>query len=562
MTTLAIALVRARARLQGPALGIRWSGLGLFWLAAIAVAAGVVVPLVYVGVRALEGGSAVWLRLWSSQIPLLLANTLTLVFVTTLGTIAAGVLLAWLVERCDLPGRATWRWLLALPLGVPPYVGALAYLVLLRPRSDLQILLARWLNTPPAELPWPDLFSLGGTALVLGLFTYPHVYLLVAAALRTANQTFEEAATLAGGGRWQAFWRVTLPLLRPSIGAGALLVALYVLADFGAVALLRYRTFTYAIYAQFTGQIDRSGAAALSVVLIVIAALLLAGEARAYQQARFHQVGASWRPPRPVALGRWRWPAFAFAALVVALALVLPLAVLAGLTWQGLADPTVVDRVWARGQENLWGYLGNTVVLAALAATLAVAVALPAAYLVVFQPGRASRALFMLGQVGYALPGVVVALSLVLLFNRWLPALYGTVPLLIVAYLVRFLPQAFQSNEAAFRSLQPALGDAARLLGRGPLRALGDVVLPLAAPGLAAGWALVWLTVLKELPATLLLRPPGFDTLAVRVWIAASDAVYTQAAPYALVLVASALLPLAILLTRSRLGIEHALGDL
>ncbi len=509
------------------------------------------VPLGYVALRAAEGDPELWLRLWTGPAPALLANTLVLALAVALGTIILGTGLAWLVERTDLPGRSIWRWLLALPLGMPPYVTAVCYLTLLRPRG----LLERWLvaneMVEPGSLPLQWIYGLSGAALVLIFCTYPYVYLLVGAALRQSSQHFDELARVSGLNPWARFWQVTLPLLRPSIGAGALLAVLYTLADFGVVALLRYQTFSVAIYTQFTGRLDRSGAAILSLPLIALTMLVLASENWISRRVNRTQVGRSWRPIRPQDLGRWRTGALFLALIVCSLALLLPVSLLVMWTLQGMLDESDLTRIWGASRNAIWGAAWNSLWTAGVAASLATLLALPPALLATRVPGGASRFLALLCQSGYALPGVVVALSMVLLVNRSMPWLAGTTMGLLAAYVVRFLPQALQAAHAAAAVIAPGMEEAARTLGRRPLAALWQITLPLMAPGLASGWAMVFLTSLKELPATLLLRPAGFDTLPVRIWIPSSEAVYTEAAPAALLLSVCALLPLALLLRRN-----------
>ena len=523
---------------------------GVVWVAAAGTALLAAVAPGYVAVRAVEGDPALWHRLWSGSAPALLANTLLLALVVALGTAALGTVLAWLVERTDLLGRALWRELLALPLGMPPYVGATCYITLLRPRG----LLERWLAglglVEPGTLPLQRIYGLGGAALLLILYTYPYVYLLTAAALRQGSHHFDELARISGIGPWARFRRVTLRFLRPSIGAGALLAILYTLADLGVVALLRYQTFSVAIYAQFTGQIDRASAAILSLPLIALTLLVLAGEARLAQRTSIVQVGRSWRPVRPTRLGRWRSAALALVALVCGAALVLPLGLLGLWTVQALLDQSHLARVWGSNRAAIWPAAWNSLWTASVAASVATLLALAPGLLLARTRSWGGRALALLCQTGYALPGVVVALSLVLLVNRALPWLTGTIAPLLAAYVLRFLPQALQAVHASALALAPGLEEAARTLGHRPLAVLWRVTLPLMAPGLTSAWALVFLTSMKELPATLLLRPAGFDTLPVRIWIPASQAVYTEAAPAALLLSLCALLPLALLLAR------------
>jgi iron(III) transport system permease protein len=524
-------------------LHIPWLG-----LAAGLVALLMAIPLVYLFLRAAGADEMAWQRLLQARMGRLLGNTLALAAVVTGGATTLGLGLAWLTERTDLPARRALRLALALPLAIPAYIGGIVYLALLRPRGGLLPQALEQLLGQPAALPSP--LGFGGAAFVLILFTYPYVYLLSGAALRSLHASLEEAARTLGRTPWQAFWQVTLPALSPGVMAGALLVALDVLAEYGTVALLRYETFSSAIFVQLAGRYDRSAAAVLSSVLVGLAVALLSLELWVQGRRRFTQLESGWRPAGRVRLGRWRIPAAILAAGVVALSLALPLGVLLGWSAGSLADPETLGAVLRTGSRGFGSYVWNSLWTALLAAALAVLLSLPVALFAVRSPGRASRLAARLCQVGYAIPGVVIALSLALLVNRALPFLYATPLVVVLAYLLRHMPQAARSSQAALNQLSPGFEEAARSLGRTPIQALSQVTLPLIAPGLLAGGALVFLTSLKELPATLMLRPPGFETLAVRVWVWAADGFYRQAAPAALVLILAAALPLAFLLQR------------
>lgn len=522
-------------------------------LLALAVSLLATTPLVYILLRALGAEGATWGRLWNGQIPGLLGHTLLLMVTVTGFTALLAVTLAWLVERTDLPGRTVWRWLLALPIAVPAYVGALCYLIVLRPGGLLEQVAQDW-GMARGQLPLPNLYSLVGATWVIGIFTFPYLYLPAAAALRSINGTLEEAARLAGRNSLGVLRDVVLPLIAPALGAGALLVAIYTLSDFGTVALLRYRTFTVAIYNQFSGQVNRDSAAILSFILIALTIPLLSSEA--WFNQRRSTTSPTWKPRPVLALGRWRWLALLLVALVALAALGLPLLVLGGYTIQGLLFPTAVDDLWGAGGDQLWRHGLNSLLVAGLAATLAVALALAPVYLALRHPNWLTRWLLLLSKTGYVLPGVIAGLSLIMIFNQWLPVLYGTVAVLVIGFAARFLPQAAALNEAAIKTVSPTLEQAARVMGRSSWQTFWAVTLPIAAPGLLASWALVFLTAMKELPTAILLRPPGFDTLAVRVWAAASESVYTQAAPPAFLLISLTLVVLGVLFRRGRFGLD------
>ncbi len=508
---------------------------------ASAVVAGLVLlPLIYLLLRAAAAPPAAWQQLFQPRTLAILLNSAVLTVTVTAASIALAVPLAWLLVRSDLPGRRAWTVLLILPLVVPSYVGAFSLLAMFGPRGILQ----GWLAPLGVER-LPEIYGLPGAWLTLTLFTYPYVLLTVRAGWRRLDASLEEAAHSLGHGSRRVFWRVTLPHLRPSIAAGGLLVALYTLSDFGAVSLLRANVFTQAIYTQYRSSFDRSYAALLSLVLVAATLAILWAEQRARGQARTSRAhGSSGRPLRTIALGRWRWPALALTGSVALLALALPIGVM--LDWLALG--------LQRGET--WPGLGraalNSFSAAGLAAGVTVLAGLPIAVLAARYHTRLARGLERASYVGFGLPGVVVGLSLVYFGATYAPWLYQTLALLVFAYAVRFLPEAMGSARSALVQVSPRLEEAARGLGLSPLRAWLRVTLPLARPGILAGGALVFLTVLKELPLTLMLAPTGFATLATQIWSATAEAFYARAALPALLLLAVSSLSVATIFSQDR----------
>nr|MBA3421585.1 iron ABC transporter permease [Thermoleophilaceae bacterium] len=342
----------------------------------------------------------------------------------------------------------------------------------------------------------------------------------------------EEAARGLGRSPRAVLFGVTLPLARPALGAGALLAALYALSDFGVVSLMRFDALTRVIFQQYRTLFDRTPAAVLGLVLVALTVIVLALEVRARGRAAPRAASTASRPAARQALGRRRPAAVAFCAVVVGLALALPVGVLGLWTVRGVAGAGLSPEIVAPAVNSLTVSVG--------AGAIATVAALPVALLVVRDPRPLTRGLERLAYGANALPGVVIALALVFFAARYAGAIYGTVAVLMFAYLVRFLPQALSGARTALVAVNPQLEEAARALGRGPRSAFATVTLPLAAPGLLAGAAIVFLSTMKELPATLLLRPIGFDTLATEVWTATSVSAYSRAAPAALVLVAVA----------------------
>jgi iron(III) transport system permease protein len=493
-------------------------------VAGVIVAAAASLPLAYLLVRAGSGGAAAWSVLGRPETVEVVARTIALVAVVTAAATAIGAALAWLVERTDLPLRRFWAVAAALPLAVPSYVAALALLAAVGPGGALSQAL-------PGSLRAFDITGFPGAALALTLSTYPYVYLLGAAALRRADPALEEAARGLGRSRLAVLREVTLPLARPALGAGALLAALYSLSDFGVVSLMRLDVLTRVIFQQYRTLFDRTPAAVLGLVLVVLTIVVLVLEARARGRSAPRAAPAGARRVAPTSLGRWRPVATAFCGLVVGLALALPLGVLA--YWIVRGGPA-----GAGVEAGIVLPAAGSLAVSLVAGAAAVLAALPIALLVVRTPRRWTRALERVAYGANALPGVVVALALVFFAARYLGALYQTLALLVFAYVVRFLPQALAGARTALAGVNPRLEEAARALGRGPRSAFAAVTVPLAAPGLLAGATIVFLSTMKELPVTLLLRPIGFETLATEVWSATSVSAYSRAAPAALLLVA------------------------
>lgn len=523
-----------------PAPGAGPSPFGLLlWSTAILTVGLLLAPLAYLVVRALGAGAEAWAILLDPRSLATLARTTALVAAVTVSACALALPLAWLTLRSDLPGRRFWSVATVLPLVVPSYVGAYLLASALGPRGILQGALEPVLGLERL----PSIYGFPGAWLALTLFTYPYPLLLIRAALQRMDPALEAASRSLGQGPWPSFRRITLPQLYPALSAAALLVALYVLRDFGAVSVMRFDSFTRVIYLHYRSAFDRQGAALLALALVGLTALLVLAERGLQGRGTYHATGGQAARPQPrVALGRWRWPAFAFCAGVTGLALVLPAAVLAGWLWRGLASGETVPGL----AEATWNaFLGSA--LAALAALL---LGLPIVLLALRRPGRASRLLERLAWSNHALPGLVVALALVAFGLRFMPWAYQSLAMLVAAYVILFLPQALGALRGSLMQIHPSLEEAARTLGRRPPSVLATITLPLAAPGMATAAALVCLTAMKELPATLILAPAGFSTLATALWSAVSEAYFARAAAPALLLILLAAIPTALLIGR------------
>ena len=500
------------------------SGRGWWVAAALVLFPGLLPPLALVG-RVV--GSGVGSLMPTSRLLELLVGTLGLTAAVTVTALSLGLSSAWLTTRTDIPLRRFWQVAAALPLVVPSYVAALVIIGAAGPGG----LLTSWLGV---EVPTP--YGFWGAWLALSLFLAPMAHLIAVPALRSIDPATEEAARGLGAGSARAFFTITLPQLRPAMVSSGLLVGLYTLSDFGAVSLLRFDTFTRAIYTLYAGQIDRRPAAALSLVLIALALLILMAERRTRTRSAYHRAHPA-RPRRPVQLSKWAKTAgTVFLAGNAILSLALPATVLMFWLWRGLAAGQATPVIW---DETL-----RSVGVAVAAAILGAAAALPVAMVTTWRRARLSTAVEDTVWSVYSLPHITVGVAVVIFALGFARPLYQTVPLLIITYVAIFLAQPMSSVQDSLRRASPALEDASRSLGQGPLRTLVRVIIPLVSPGLLVGATLVFLSVMKELPATLLIRPNEFETLAVRIWSATGEGFLTTASLASLALLVVSVVPL------------------
>lgn len=477
------------------------------------------IPFGYVVVATVTmGPTELGALLWRPRVGQLLGNTLKLLVATVLITGFLGVGAAFLVSRTDLGGRGWWHALLSAPLAVPAFVNSYSWVSL---TSEVQ--------------------SYAGAVLVVSLSYYPLVYLPVVAALSTLEAAPEEVARSLGRSRTRAFVSAALPRLLPAVLGGALLVGLHVLAEFGALELLAFPTFTTAIYGQYRSAFNSDAGTVLAGVLVTLCVLLLLLELLARGRRRLVRIGGTGRTPEPVPLGRSRPAVLLGLVGLVALALGVPLYSLGHWLVVGSSTEFPVD--------ELASALLSTLSLGVGGALLTTAVAMPIAWLVVRRRSVTSTLLERAAYTANALPGIVVALALVTVSIRAVPALYQTLPLLLVAYAILFLPRALVSVRSSLEHAPVVLDEVSRSLGQSAWSTFRRVTLPLVGPGVGAGAALVFLAISTELTATLLLSPLGTETLATKFWSNSSAVRYGAAAPYALLLILAAL-PATILLSR------------
>jgi iron(III) transport system permease protein len=508
----------------------------LLWVLAFGTVAVLMLPVVYLLIRGWDSRATLLEVLSRPSTLLTLGRTLGLALSVTLASTAIAVPLAWFTLRCDIPLRRLWIILTPMPLVIPSYIGAYLYASALGPYGLLQQYLKELLGIERL----PSIYGFWGATLTLTLLSYPYALLAVRGTLLRLDPAQEEAARSLGSNAWNAFWRVTWPLLRPSLGVGGLLVALYALRDFGAVAIMRYDTFTSVIYNQFNS-FNRSQASILALVLVALTLIFIFAEAKMQRKTDYFQnEGGGARKPQLIELGCWRWPASLFCGFIISAALLLPAAVLAYWLVRGLMAQEAISPLW----ELTW----NSLKASGLAMLVTIIAALPIAILAVRQKNRLSLLFERLTYAAYALPGVVVALALIFFGINHAQWFYQTLGMLVLGYVILFLPQAVGTIRSTLLQIHPNLEDAARNLQGSPRQVICHITLPLLRPGLISGGILVFLSTMKELPATLLLSPVGYQTLATSVWSSVIEAYFAAAAAPALLIMLSSSLPLALLL--------------
>ncbi|MCS6854408.1 MAG: iron ABC transporter permease [Elioraea sp.] len=535
------------------------------WLvAALLIAVAVASPVAAVAAGALAPAGEAWRHLAGTLLPLFVRNSVILALGVGAIVVVLGTACAWLVTTCGFPGRRLLEVALLLPLAVPGYLLAYVYTDLLDFTGPVQTWLRAAFGWSWGDYWFPEIRSVPGAIVILALANYPYVYLLARAAFLEQSVCLGEVARTLGCNRRAMFFRVALPLARPAIASGAGLALMETLADFGAVKHFAVDTFTTGIYQAWLNMGDRVAALQLAACLMGVIAGLLALERLARGRARFHNTSSKQQPLdlRPLGGGAAA-AAIAACALPVLGGFVVPAGVLlrfALTEGDPLLGPTILP------------FARNSLILAALAAALSVAAAVVLAYALRTAGGMAIRFSVRLAALGYAIPGSVIAVGVLVPFgavdnalDSWMRSLFGistglllsgTIAALVFAYVVRFLAVALSAVEAGFAKIKPSLEDAARVLGRGPGRTLLQVDLPLLRGSLLAGALLVFVDTMKELPATLIVRPFDFDTLAIRVYNLASDERLAQSSTAALLIVAVGLIPV-VILTRAMRRAGH-----
>ncbi len=528
-------------------------------LAAAAIGLLVAGPILGVAASVLRDSDGAWRHMVDTVLPVYVGNTLALGGLVAIGAGCIGVGAAWLVTMHRFPGRAAFEWALALPLAFPAYVLAYAYTALLDHPGPVQTALRAATGWGPRDHWFPEIRSLEGAALMLTLVLYPYVYLLSRAAFLQQSARALDVARTLGCGPSGAFFRVALPMARPAIATGVALALMETLADFGTVAHFGVPTFATGVYRAWFSMGDRVAAAQLSSCLLVFVLVLVALERGQRRAARFHQTGGA-----PAAAGAplrgWRaWAATALCGVPVLFGFVLPLGMLGEMSLRGghsLLGPRYLD------------FVTNSLTLAGAAALLTVGAAVVLAYAERLSPGRLTAGANRVAAMGYAIPGGVIAVGLLIplgAVDNWIAdaarerfgvrtglILTGSIVALVFAYMVRFMAVALQTVEAGFARITPTMDHAARTLGQNAGGTLIRVHAPMMKGALLTAALIVFVDVMKELPATLIMRPFDFDTLAVQAYRLASDERLTQASTPALAIVAAGLIPVLLLTAEIR----------
>jgi iron(III) transport system permease protein len=500
----------------------------------------------------------IWTHLFETVLARYISNSFALMIGVSIGVLALGVLPAWLVTAYRFPGSKVFEWALLLPLAIPAYIIAYTYTGMLDVAGPLQSNLRDAFGWSYGEYWFPEIRSLGGAIAMLSLVFYPYVYLLARAAFAGQSRSVMEAARSLGCSQRSAFFRVALPLARPAIVVGLSICLMETLADYGTVQYFGISTFTTGIYRTWNGLGSTVGAAQLAALLLGFVFILVSIESWSRKQAQFFNTGShSWPSPAVPIVGGRLFIAYLVCGVPVSLGFVVPLIQLS--IWASITSDSIMTADFA-------GYLFNSLTLAAITSAAALILALFIAYGRRLYPTQLSSAAARVLSLGYALPGTVVAIGVLVPF-AWLDnrvsafmvarfdfntglLLSGTAFILVFAYLVRFLPIAMNTVDAGLTKIRPSMDEAGRSMGLGPMTILRRVHMPIMRGSLATALLLVFVDVLKELPATLLLRPFNFNTLAIRTYELANEERLADAAGPALTIVLASLIPV-ILLSRS-----------
>nr|WP_206603202.1 iron ABC transporter permease [Leptolyngbya ohadii] len=537
-----------------------WNG----WTIAVSlIALLIATPILVVLSSVFVDARQVWQHLAETVLAGYLLNSLWLMLGVGVGVLAIGVSTAWCVTMCRFPGSRSLEWLLLLPLAVPAYLMAYVYTELLEFYGPVQMTLRGIFGwTEVGDYWFPQIRSIGGAIVLFSLVLYPYVYLMARVAFLEQSVCTLEASRSLGCSPWRSFWKVALPLARPAIVAGLALALMETLSDFGAVQYFGVNTFTVGIYRTWFGMGERIAASQLSALLLGIVLLLLFLERFSRRQTRYYQTSSRYQRSSPFVLQSWRSVlALIVCWIPVVLGFLLPAIVLLQMS---------LSNVTKNFSERFWQLAANSLLVSGITAAIGVVLALVLAYGLRLRPSPAMNLAVRSAAIGYAVPGTVIAVGVLIPLGQfdnrldaWMKATFGistglllsgTIVALVFAYLVRFLTVAFNSTESSLNRIKPNMDEASRSLGYSPTQTLLKIHAPLMGSGLITAALLVFVDVMKELPATLIVRPFNFDTLAIEVYKLASDERLAEAAAPALAIVLVGIVPVVLLSRQVRRG--------
>lgn len=496
-------------------------------------------PILYLSIRTIEATNTAWEILFSFRSLQTLGRSILLMVTVTILSGVIALPLAWITARTNLPLRKVWTILATLPLVIPSFIGAYLFDSAFGPKGLIQNLLEQ----PFGIDKLPDIHGLFGATAVLTLLSYPYLFLTIRGSINNIDPSMEESSRSLGHSAFSTFIKITLPQLKPAIIAGSLLVSLYTLSDFGAVSLMRYNTFTWTIYQQYESVIDRTASATLSLALVSTAIIILLLEQNIRGKRNYHRIGSGTsRKIAIVQLGVWKYPSLFIIGSIISVALIIPIGILIFWLIRGLSN----------GEPMIFslGITFSSLALSLITAIVTVLFSIAVSLILVRYPSRINKFLETISFTGYALPGVVVAISLVYFGANYALPLYQTNFLLVTAYIILFFPVALGSSTSSLLKIDPKLEECARNLKHNYFKVLIKITIPLMKSGLLMAASMVFLLTIKELPATLILGPIGFKTLATQVWTASSEAFFAQAAAPALCIILISILPLSIFISK------------
>ena len=496
-----------------------------------------IIPILYLLIRSLDADQQTWQWIMRPNTLFVLGRSVALTFSVTLICILISIPIGWITTHTNVPYRRFWSIVTILPLVIPSYIGAYIFISIMGPSGFITQLLA----TLGIDFKMPSLYGFVGSTFTLSFLSFPYILLTVRSALVNLDPILLDASHVLGIKKSRTLLRITIPQLRAATISGGLLVALYTLSDFGAVSLLRYKTFTWSIYAQYEASFDRHTAALMSLVLFSVAMTIIVIFSAARNRAVYYRSSSGSKRPNTIFnLGKMKWLAFAFCGLVFVVSIVTPVFVLSTWLVKGVLNGERLD--------NLFTMSMNSIALALATSVLVVLISIPVSYLATRHRGIFSQAIEKLCFTGFALPSIAVALALVFVGAQIGRPLYQSLWLLILGCGILFIPAGIGSVKTSILQINPRLEDSARTLGKSQFIATTKTTIPLIKSGIFMAFATVFLITMKELPAVLLLAPLYFHTLTTAIWSYSSEAFFARAAFPSIIILLISAIPMSVIL--------------